>query len=237
VSSCARAVYCDVTPRRRWGCWARALLVVVALTEGISGQTATGLPPFGSFSGGTDTLNNANLNVHFAFPIFSRAGRGLPFSYSLAYDSAVWTPVSGAWSPAAQWGWTNVTQAELGYIIVPTGVYQSCGDGIHVPFTSWYVWGGFQYVDSLGVEHNLSGAVSTWPPGSSCGGGPPNQAVLSAAGGSGYTMSVSASGSTVYPSYVIDRSGSAITLRLVRARAPETLQTPTETRSPCRRVA
>jgi hypothetical protein len=87
VSSCARAVYCEVNQRGRWGCWARALLVLVALTEGISGQTATGLPPFGSFSGGTDTLNNANLNVHLAFPIFSRAGRGLPFSYSLAYGA------------------------------------------------------------------------------------------------------------------------------------------------------
>ena len=47
-------------------------------------QPVTGLPPFGSFSGGPfDTVNNANLNVHFEVPVFSRAGRGLSFSYSL----------------------------------------------------------------------------------------------------------------------------------------------------------
>ncbi len=40
-------------------------------------QPTAGLPPFGSFSGGpVDTIDNANLNVHFEVPIVSKAGRG-----------------------------------------------------------------------------------------------------------------------------------------------------------------
>ena len=39
-------------------------------------QVATGPVPFGSFSGGSfDAVNNANLNVHFAIPVISKAGR------------------------------------------------------------------------------------------------------------------------------------------------------------------
>ncbi len=64
-------------------------------------------------------------------------------------------------------------------------------------------------MDSLCVEHNLSGAVSTWPPGQ-------RAAVVDRqtrlyfrlADGSGYTMTVSASGiSTIFPyrAFLIDR--------------------------------
>src|SRR5580658_8609493 len=80
-------------------------------------QPATGLPPFGSFSGGPfDTVNNANLNVHFEVPVFSRAGRGQSFSYSLGYDSSVWYPVTSGsttvWTPVTNWGWTGITQVQ-----------------------------------------------------------------------------------------------------------------------------
>src|SRR5579859_2813148 len=72
-------------------------------------QVATGTPPFGSFSGGPDVVNNANLNVHFETPVFGRAGRGIPFSYKLTLDSSVWYPVgasgSQVWTPVANWGW------------------------------------------------------------------------------------------------------------------------------------
>ena len=81
-------------------------LAAVSLPFVASSQVATGLPPFGSFGAGPfDTLNNANLNVHMEVPVFSRTGRGTNFSYSLGYDSAVWSPVGGVWSPAANWGW------------------------------------------------------------------------------------------------------------------------------------
>lgn len=85
------------------------------------GQVATGLPPFGSFSGGPfDIVNNANLNVHFEIPVVNKAGRGMPFFYILSYDSAVWYPVSvngtQTWIPVANWGWRAITEAETGFI-------------------------------------------------------------------------------------------------------------------------
>ncbi len=62
------------------------------------GQVTTGIPPFASVRTSTfDTVDNANLNVSFAIPIFHKAGRGLPFDASLFYNSSIWTPVlSGA---------------------------------------------------------------------------------------------------------------------------------------------
>jgi hypothetical protein len=81
------------------------------------GQPATGLPPFGSFGGGPfDVVNNGNLNVHFGIPIVNKAGRGMPFQYTLTYDSSVWYP-AGAWVPVTNWGWGAVTAvAETGFI-------------------------------------------------------------------------------------------------------------------------
>lgn len=83
------------------------LAVLLAALPAITfGQPATGLPPFGSFSGGPfDTVNNGNLNVHFEIPIINKAGRGLPFTYTLTYDSSVWYPY-GAWTPVNNWGWS-----------------------------------------------------------------------------------------------------------------------------------
>jgi RHS repeat-associated protein len=69
----------------------------------------TGTYSFGSFDAkGFDTINLGNLNTHFEIPIVSKSGRGLPFTYSLAYDSLVWSPVpSGGttyWQPDQNFG-------------------------------------------------------------------------------------------------------------------------------------
>src|SRR5438270_10461400 len=71
-----------------------ALLVVALFLGSASAQVSTGLPPFGSLGGGPfDTVNLGNLNVHFSIPVLHKAGRGIPFTYDLSYDSSVWTPV------------------------------------------------------------------------------------------------------------------------------------------------
>ncbi len=49
-------------------------------------------PRFYPRSGPFDTVNNANLNVHFEIPIVNNAGRGMPFYYRLGYDSSIWYP-------------------------------------------------------------------------------------------------------------------------------------------------
>lgn len=65
----------------------------------LSAQTATGTPPFGSYERDSfDSVNFANLNVHFAIPIIQKPGRGLPFRYSMAYDSSIWAPTTSGYS-------------------------------------------------------------------------------------------------------------------------------------------
>ena len=67
-----------------------ALFVSPASAQG----PATGTPPFSSFSGGPDIVNNGNLNDHWAFPIRHKPGRGTDFAYDLGYDSSVYYPVT-----------------------------------------------------------------------------------------------------------------------------------------------
>ena len=78
-------------------------LVFAVATLTATGQTqpTTGIPPFQSFGGGPDVINLGNLNVHLSVPVFSRAGRGIPFSYALAYDSSVWSVAGSLWLPSA----------------------------------------------------------------------------------------------------------------------------------------
>jgi hypothetical protein len=98
-----------------------ALLVAACLLVAgdLKGQVATGFPVYGSFGGGTfDTVDNANNNVHFEIPVINKAGRGMPLTYKLTYDSSIWTPVgssgSQVWTPAAQWGWNSMGSPSTG---------------------------------------------------------------------------------------------------------------------------
>ncbi len=67
-------------------------------------------PTGGSYKNfGPVTINLANLDIHLSVPIYSKPGRGVPFSYSLQYDSQIWssgTSSSGfTASPALDAGW------------------------------------------------------------------------------------------------------------------------------------
>lgn len=123
-------------------------------------QVATGTPPFGSFGGGPDVINLANLNAHLAVPVVNKAGRGMPFNYTLTYDSSVWYPVvSGSttsWQPVNYWGWGVQTAVTTGYV------------NVHMLSTTCYVypheWGGtreiftqWTYTDQFGVTHSFPG--------------------------------------------------------------------------------
>jgi hypothetical protein len=81
-----------------------SLVTLIFAAATASSQVATGTPPFGSFGGGPfDTVNLGNLDVHFAVPIVHKAGRGMPFTYDPTYDSSVWYPSGGTWTPVANW--------------------------------------------------------------------------------------------------------------------------------------
>lgn len=103
--------------------WLAAFFILLG-TGNAFGQVATGTPPFGSFGGGPfDTVNLGNLNVHFAIPVLHKAGRGMPFTYDLNYDSSVWTPTSVngvmTWVPDSNFGWRGSTEAFV--VQMPSG--------------------------------------------------------------------------------------------------------------------
>jgi hypothetical protein len=152
----------------------RAMWVVVVLasllmaTAGVS-QVDTGTPPFGSLGGGPfDTVNLGNLNVSFAVPVVNKAGRGMPFTYSLTYNSSVWTPVTSngvtQWQPAPYSGWNVSSTAAAGasgYLtMASTQTFES-----QCPFPSqaWVVTvtlSNWVYHDAFGSAHNFRGVVT-----------------------------------------------------------------------------
>ena len=179
---------CHLACRVALVCWIMVWIANLLTAQ----QPATGLPPLGSFAGGPfDTVNLANLDVHFSIPIFARAGKGIPFSYSLSYDSLNWEPVTSgsttSWEPVASgvtspghpiynWGWRAVTEAATGYVTAGNPTVSTCYYGsLHIPGSITNRWTDFVYHDPLGGVHpypssyyvvstvNLGGSGNTCP--------------------------------------------------------------------------
>jgi RHS repeat-associated protein len=138
------------------------LFVALAVIPTISSsQVSTGTPPFSSFGGGPfDTVNLGNLNVHFAISVLNKAGRGSPFSYSLGYDSSVWSPATSSgvtsWVPLSNWGWA-VNSPALGGSITTGSRQFRCEISEDPPVYQW-VTGNYisSYVDPLGTSHRFT---------------------------------------------------------------------------------
>jgi len=173
-------------------------LIVILFTSVASAQVSTGTPPFGSFGGGPfDTINLGNLNVHFSIPVLHKAGRGVPFTYDLAYDSSIWYQATinntTQWSPTANWGWTASSLAVLGFVKTHTtsstqGLHCSGGAGGITTLTTTYA-----YVDSKGKSHPFPGSTKSYSYAGGCSGpayGPPLTAQTT--DGSGYTLTAQA---------------------------------------------
>lgn len=173
----------------------RRTLLLVVLLLGIAtpslAQVTTGLPVFGTFSGGQgqDVINLANLNIHLTMPIAEKAGRNLPLVYNLSYDSSVWTPVgtsgSQAWQPSANWGFTTGLPAWNGEVSVSAS--SNC-TYIPPPYNYELCWGSdtyYGYVDPIGTLHPTN-YVYTWYCSPSCQ--YTSSGSLSAEDPSGYTL-------------------------------------------------
>ena len=193
------------------------LMILLALSSQIaSAQVTTGTPPFGSFGGGPDVINLANLNSHIAIPVRNKAGRGLNFTYDLSYDSSVWYPIgssgSQSWQPVGNWGWRGATEAATGYTSASsTNVtcYQ-CN-----PYTCWTATGevivsNWAYHDAWGVPHPFSGEADLYTGACPNMPGPSTGFTSTATDGSGYTLTVAVSGSNISSAIVTGSDGKVL---------------------------
>ena len=152
-------------------------------------QVSTGTPPFGSFGGGPDVINLANLNAHITVPVLKKSGRGMPFFYNLVYDTSVWQPISSGstltWEPAFNFGWVAQTAITTGYVSY-TELTQNCDDPPpeHNQYSYFQNW---VYHDPYGINHPFSGEMIYDPTDCQIG----TQGTLNASSGDGYTLATS----------------------------------------------
>src|ERR1051325_4376250 len=130
------------------------LLLVLLIPYSASAQAVTGTPPFGSFGGGPDVVNLANLNVHWALPVLHKPGRGLNFNYDLSYDTYTWYPNGATWQPVANWGWGALTTGGVSYFVVGQS-HSSCTDPSNPGQQLYDVYHFTQYIDQYGTMHGV----------------------------------------------------------------------------------
>jgi len=175
---------------------ALSLLVLLLVSGGCLAQVQTGTPAFGSFAGGPDVINLANLNSHIDIPILAKPGRGMSFNYDLVYDSSVWYPVkSGStttWQPVFNWGWVAQTAVATGYISYHMAML-NCDTP--PPIHQYYIFNNWVYYDPWGRSHKFYGEMEYDP--TNCDNG--NQLSLgsTALDGSGYALSATLRGLNV----------------------------------------
>jgi RHS repeat-associated protein len=196
------------------------ILLVFMCCPRCRAQVATGRPQFGTFGGGPDVVNLANLNSNLTIPVRNKAGRGTNFTYDLVYDSSIWQPsaVGGTvhWQPQGQWGWRGLQPAGESYVTYAvTYISGACGQGGDSSYQEW-AYSGFQYFDVFGVAHTfgITGQYYNSPGGNSCppnGPEPPSQdEPVSASDTSGDTMYVTMESGGSVSGYLIDKNGTLI---------------------------
>jgi hypothetical protein len=172
-----------------------------------SAQVATGTPPFSSIGGGpVDAVNLANLNAHLSVPVINRTGRGIPFGYTLTYDSSVWYPVTSgsttSWQPVNYWGWGVQTAVATGYITAYM-THANCYTN-RMPTGEVQTYSNWEYIDQFAVIHAFSG--STFFKTGSCGSGGTSLNAV-ATDGSGYTLQVT----NAVDAIMVSRAGKVVT--------------------------
>ena len=183
------------------------LLVLVSVFSLHAQQT--GIPPFSTVGGGPDQINLADLGIHFTFPVLSRTGRGLPFSYVVGWDNAVWTqkPIVGG----VEWS------VSLGGVLTPIGgafytlSQKTCHDSVGDQET-YNVWTFTEFQDLQGTTHAFNIKVNDAPgPDGTCP-APTSIAGATSTDMSGVSMTVTQS---PLAAVVTLRDGSVITPPLV----------------------
>jgi RHS repeat-associated protein len=159
-------------------------------------------------NGPADSIDVANLNAHISVPVINKAGRGMPFTYGLSYDSSVWYPVgvSGdqTWQPVANWGWSGATEVLTGYASYYTQAFTCTYRNGQLPYTGYTFT---SYHDAFGVSHPFSLVVVGGSGVNRCPGlTGPTTATGTTTDGSGFTMTVLSAGPSAS---VLSRGGSS----------------------------
>ncbi len=170
------------------------LVIIVAFPFAASAQVATGTPSFGSFGGGPDIINLANLNAHWTIPALNKPGRGTNFTYDLSYDTSLWYPVTAgstsSWQPVYNWGWRGATEVATGYVSY-SAVPASCRYFDPIRKVYWTVYyenySNYVYHDAYGRFHPYTFTTSQGQPNCHIAG---YGATGVATDGSGLTMTV-----------------------------------------------
>jgi RHS repeat-associated protein len=202
------------------------LLIVLGFTaaSAFAQGPTTGTPPFGSFGGGPDIVNLANLNTHWTIPIRNKPGRGTDFIYILRYDASVWYPVgfngSQSWQPVYNWGWLSQSGVSTGYVTFQLQDVGFCTDQTGQDWPTDIIYTDWVYYDPFGVPHSFNGYTEWTTTSTYC---PPRKGntitslTATAADGSGYVLSARGSsllnviskGGIVYNPPVNTNGGSA----------------------------
>ncbi len=140
--------------------------ILFSASSGSAQDPPTGFPPYGSFEDGRfDGVNRQNLNVNFAIPVVSNAGRGMTFSFALVHDSLIWkrqtTGPTTTWTPVTDgngqptWGWKkDYVPGRISWTSTTQTI--KCFDG-----GPWY-WGtrtrynNYVYLDPTGTAHRFT---------------------------------------------------------------------------------
>jgi RHS repeat-associated protein len=165
-------------------CGVLFLICIFLIGSAAPAQVLPGAPPYSSISGGpVDSVNLANLNVHYDFTVLHKSGRGMPFNMDATYDTSIWYPLysggSWYWQGVKTAGWTESSLALgslYGDVQLISGVYYYCD---------------FIYYDGFGTGHPFPGPAN--PAGYPC---PANSNSTSpqksaAVDGSGYILTLS----------------------------------------------
>jgi hypothetical protein len=174
-----------------------AFLLVVSGKLIAQAPPATGFPVFGSFSktASFDTVNLANLNVAFSIPVVSKAGRGIPFSFNLGYNSSVWQPLflSGSyWFPATGWGWAGAGSApSLGSFTYQWSQGTCIDPGNHTEY--YNIYGPFTYTSPDGTQIQFNNTQIDNEPTTDCTTGDPHPSPATGWSSDGSDWSITAS--------------------------------------------
>src|SRR5215472_2391535 len=144
------------------------LIIIAACSQRVHAQptfgfdvgntVSIGVPQFSTTTNGPDNINLGNLNVSWQFPIFSKPGRGIPFSFALAYNNTVWkqTAVNNfSLSPVANLGWSFVGNVPSGAIASNVHTAVNCNSQ---RFLKTDTYNNFVYADSSGIHHRFTTA-------------------------------------------------------------------------------